>query len=325
MKIRNKFFANRLMEQAGEGGDQGGGQPAPAPAPAPAASVDFLSSLDQDTRGRLEQNGIKDTANLVKQYLDQQSYLGQSIRIPSEHASEEERKAFYDKIVKRVPGVVPRPNKDDQAAMDAFYLAVGRPESPDAYQLTLNEEAAKLIPEDRMKLLKTAAHKAGLNPDQLNAVLGEVIQADLAQHQEMQTKLLEEQTKLKNEWGSAYDQKLSQTVQIMELTGAPAELVEMAKANQMGADALKWLNSLAGRFKAEDANAINDASRGTSLSPSEANARLDEIYANSEHPFFVPSHPSHKSAKEEVVRLMGFANPHAVKDLSNLKASIQTI
>lgn len=320
MKIRNKFFAKQLMEQAGEGGEQGGGQQAPAPTPA-----DFLATLDQETRSRLEQNGIKDTGNLVKQFLDQQSYLGQSIRIPSEHASEEERKAFYDKIVKRVPGVVPRPNKDDQAAMEAFYAAIGRPESADAYQLTLNEEAAKLIPEDRMKLLKTAAHKAGLSADQLNAVLGEVAQADLAQHQEIQTKLLEEQTKLKNEWGSAYDQKLSQTIQIMELTGAPAELIEMAKANQMGSDALKWLNSLAGKFKAEDAQAINDISRGSLLSPSEANARLDEIYANPQHPFFVPSHPSHKSAKDEVVRLMGLANPGAVKDMSNLKASIQAI
>jgi hypothetical protein len=75
---------------------------APEAPAAPAADVidpkSFLESLPQDLRTNEKLNRIGSVADLAKEYLEGQSYISSSTRIPKDDASPEEWKKFYEKI-----------------------------------------------------------------------------------------------------------------------------------------------------------------------------------------------------------------------------------
>jgi hypothetical protein len=104
-----------------------------------------------------------------------------------------------------------KPSKDwkDEQWND-FFSKAGRPENPDGYQLEVKD--GKYTPESITEF-KQIAHKAGLLPNQVKAVMSfyETIQAkqgdamqqaDIAQRQAAEREL-------KDEWGGQFEQKLN--------------------------------------------------------------------------------------------------------------------
>jgi hypothetical protein len=99
-------------------------------------------------------------------------------------------------------------NFDDPGALDPVYDRLGRPASPDKYEVKI--EGMDIDPK-RMEMVRAAAHKVGLNPRQLQALaevdaqyMGEIMKAhetEKAQKQEA------ELGSLQKEWGTHFDER----------------------------------------------------------------------------------------------------------------------
>lgn len=309
-----------MNEAPADGADSGAGAPPADNTPPAPAPVDFLSSLDAEYRESLEKQGIKDVNTLVKNWADQRSYIGNSIRVPSAEAGQEDWDKFYNKLQKQAPNLIPRPDKDKPETIQAVLAALGRPESPDGYEQPQVPEGVD-FGEERAAAFKQIAHKHGLTKEQFQGVLSEVLQMDAATYQQQAQNVEADKAALKAEWGSAYDERKGQVVKLMELTGAPDGIIEMAKNGAMGADVYKWFHSLSGNFKGEGTQVTTDQGGNGALTPAEANERINEIYANRQHPFFNVSHPDHKNALKRMVDLVAAANPGASKDPNSLRTS----
>ncbi|TXH10042.1 MAG: hypothetical protein E6R04_06320 [Spirochaetes bacterium] len=97
---------------------------------------------------------------------------------------------------------------DDPAALAPIYDRLGRPASPDKYEVKI--EGFEVDPK-RMEIVRNAAHKAGLNPAQLQALaaadaqyMGEVMKAHEAEKaQRMEVEL----GALQREWGTHFEER----------------------------------------------------------------------------------------------------------------------
>ena len=91
-------------------------------------------------------------------------HIGQSIRIPTEDASSEDMQAFYDKIAKRAPNLMPTPEADDENAVAEVYKRLGLPENATGYGDIEGDTVA--FNEGQLDQLKQLAHEAGLTKSQ---------------------------------------------------------------------------------------------------------------------------------------------------------------
>jgi hypothetical protein len=98
--------------------------------------------------------------------------------------------------------------KDEQ--WNDFFSKVGRPESPDKYELDVPQD--KYTPES-LSEFKQVAHKAGLLPNQVKAVMGyyEQLQSKISESQKAVESQQKEaaQKELQSEWGGKLDENLT--------------------------------------------------------------------------------------------------------------------
>ena len=88
-------------ESVGDGG--GDGAPGAAPeAAAPAPAPDWRSAIPEDVRGSPSLQNIESIEDLATQFVNAQGLIGNSIRIPSDNASDEDRAAFRQKLLEKV-------------------------------------------------------------------------------------------------------------------------------------------------------------------------------------------------------------------------------
>jgi hypothetical protein len=239
---------------------------------------------------------VKDVPSLAKQFVDAQSLLGNSIRIPSEDAGEEDRRKFHDKLVEKVPGLIPTPNPEDKEAMSALFKRMGRPDAPEQYEVPEGVDATKVS-----DFAKTA-HGLGLSKSQFKAILTEINTA-AGTRQEQQTEAhLAEIRALKQEWGIVYEDNIQLVNSVMKGTGAPKEILEMAADNKLPANALKWLYNIGKQLGTEGINFKKDEST-TRLSPAEAQIRVGEIMDDHKGPYWDASHPAHQATVQRVIDL----------------------
>jgi hypothetical protein len=154
---------------------------APEATPAPVANTDtwYSSIQDTDLKAYTENKGWKNPQDAIVGYKNLESKLGTAINLPSEKATPEEINAFYAKL--------------------------GRPESPDAYQLPVPEGQDGSFAQNMAKVM----FDSGIPSKSAQALASawNDYQAQQAQaHNEQQAQA--EQTQiatLKSEWGAKYD------------------------------------------------------------------------------------------------------------------------
>jgi len=302
----NGPLRNRMRLYMEGEGDGGGGD---------GDGADWRAALPEDMRGSDALKDVADVPSLAKQFVDQQAYLGNAIRIPGDDASAEDRKAFNDKLSQRVPELVMSPT--DEASTLALMKNLGMPDAADGYKVEMPEGLN--MPEDRMAQIKDMAHQAGLTATQFEQFAGKVMAMDAALLGEMGAKLEAGISELKGEWGAAYDQNVAAALNVAEQSGAPADLVEAIKNNGANQATLKWLHGLS--TTAKEGQHFNKSDGADNiLAPAEANAQVDEIMRNKEHPYWRSSDPGHKAAVDKVLELMKLANPGAGTDMNALRA-----
>lgn len=232
-------------------------------------------------------------------------HLGQSIRIPSEEASTEDMNAFYDKLQKRAPNLMPVPDQDDPDAVKAVFSRLGLPE--EATQYGDIEDESLQFNEGQLDTLKGLAFNAGLTKSQFEALAKQVGAKTAEELQAAKEAQEAAQGTLKEQWGMTAEDKLKETKAFLERSNAPQNLVELMASNAVDAETTLWLHKLSEGMgeNNEMSNQNNDAGGGNgTLAPYEAQERINEMLNNRQHPY----HRGDARARSRMRELMAMAN-----------------
>lgn len=231
-------------------------------------------------------------------------HMGNSIRIPSEHAGEADLKAFTDKILEKAPSLMYKPGEDTMAE---FLQSIGVPTDKDGYKYEPPE--GKEIPED-LSGFAEIAHKHGLTTGQFNGLLGDILQSQWDGMEADTHAQGEEMKKLQTEWGAAFEGNMAMVKNFLRLTDAPEGLVDLLADKAMSPAEIKWVHGIATAMKDEAELAkLKDVTPEAKMTPVEAAAKIQEIMDNREHPYWNAANPLHKKAVEDMLDLQRLANP----------------
>ena len=255
----------------------------PVDIPAP---VDWKDSIPADVRDGL--GDVDNVADLAKGYVSAQQMIGGSIRIPGEEAGTEDWSKFYSKF-ENVPGLT----KYDPNDLTSLYEAAGRPKSAEDYEV-----------EGDPSFLE-AAHAAGLNRSQVEALLqyDENLLGDV--EAEDNSSMEQGLQSLRQEWGLAFEDKVSEgqnAVAYLEQSnpGLVAALESTGAGNNPAL--IRLFQSLGENLRESDGFGDSTAS-GSSMTPMEAKAQIAEIQNNEQHPF----HQGQQEALDHYLELHRYA------------------
>lgn len=270
-------------------------------------SSGLLDNLSEDLRNEPSLQSFKDVNDIAKSYVHSQRMLGNSIRIPSKEAGADQMNEFYQKL-QNVPGVVKLPEEGNDEQLASFYNKLGRPETPDGYDV-MNAVQGLQVNEEAAKEFSNFAHKANLTKDQAQqtmAYYASLVEQDQAmQNQIIDQEVEQAQNVLQRKWGEQFDERL-----------ASAKSALRHYANEFGADIDQIINGPMGRDATfigimsdigrslQEKGSIQGAhARSNIPTPEEAQSTINDVLANKEHPYWNPSDPRHKEASAKVTNL----------------------
>lgn len=270
----------------------------------------FNDSLPEDLRSNESLANFKDVGSLAKSFVEMKSMQGSSIRIPSKEASDEDRKAFNEKLIGQMPSLMLKPDFEKAEQSNEFYRTLGMPEESNGYEMPKVEGIE--MPEERGAALSKIAHEAGLTKGQFNKVMEAALQLDVVAAEAQTTALKEEATALHTEWGMAFDERKNMVTAVAKHTGAPDRLIAAIEADEAGVETMQWLLKMSAFVKGEGVNIANqnegdpDGGDGK-MTPSEARGMISDIQANKKHPYWNQNDPAHTDALKKMVELQAAA------------------
>ena len=241
--------------------------------------TDWKASLSDEIRADKSLENIKDVEGLAKSYVHAQKLVGaDKIPVPNKHATEEDWKEVYKKL--------------------------GRPEDASGYKYDLPED--QTIDETALKNFSDQAHKLGLLPGQANGMVkfyNEMQAASLQEQDSVAIAARENSAKeLKQEWGQAYDQKISQANNLAKTVGI-GELFDtnLADGTKLGDNPvmIKAFAELAAKM-GEDS--ITQSSGPIYQTPAQIEKEIGNL-TQVGSAYWDKNHPNHHAAVEEVLAL----------------------
>ena len=298
MKFMNQRWKYSYQDKEGGGGGGEGGTPT------------FNESLPEDLRGNESLANFKDVGGLAKSFVEMKSMQGSSIRIPSAEASDDDRKAFHDKMVNQMPSLMLKPDFDNAEQSNEFYRTLGMPEESGGYEMPKVDGIE--MPEERGAALQKIAHEAGLTKSQFDKVMTAALGLDVVAAETQTANLKAEAEALHGEWGMAFDERKGTIVAVAKHTGAPDRLIAAIEADEAGVDTMEWLLKMSAFVKGEGVELGNqnlgDPDNGNSkMTPSEARGQISDIQGNRSHPYWNQNDPAHSDALKKMVELQAAA------------------
>ncbi len=242
--------------------------------------ADWKASLPDELKSAKSLQSINSVEDLVKSYVNAQSVIG-----------------------KKVEDMTP-----EQLA--AYSAKLGRPETPDGYQLELPENAD----ENLVGWFKNTAHELGLPAEQtgklFSAYNNMVAEQTKALEIQQQSRMIDELKTLKQEFGPEFDKRTEFANRALEEFGGK-ELIDVINQSGLGNNpALVKAFAKAGMMLSEG-NFVEGASSGKfGVTPADASARIDTLRKD---PAFMAKYNNPASAGyQEALRTM--------EDLYKIKA-----
>ena len=162
-------MGDEVTQGAGDQGVSGAGESGSV---APAGSQnDWTAHIPQEYAAEKFWEPLKGKGfgDVLKTYAEAQKFIGGSIRLPGEKDAPQDR----------------------EKKLNDVYAKLGRPESPDKYDLKLPEVGGVKWDDNAVGMFKQTAHKLGLNSTQLNGLLtmyGEHLKTGLPNIEELNQK-----------------------------------------------------------------------------------------------------------------------------------------
>jgi hypothetical protein len=230
------------------------------------------------------------------QLKNHRSMLGQSIRIPSGEAGQEQREEFYSKLQSKVPDLMRTPDPDDPDQVRQVYQKLGLPESSDDY----NIDSTDGLDPEALGAYRAAAHEAGLTKSQFKDFLGRIGEGTLQSRQQAEAAREEDLAGLRGEWGQAFEQRAGVCAKVAQRTGAPQNLSEAIQKGEADSQTMKWLYALSQQLGGEGNNFI-DTNAPAVDAPAEIQGKINDVMANPSHPYWDSTHPQHKQALDKMM------------------------
>ena len=245
----------------------------------PETSTDWKVSLSDDIKADKSLENIKDINALAKSYIHAQKMVGSDkIPVPNKYATEDDWNAVYEKL--------------------------GRPKTADGYKFDLPQD--KQVDEVSLKEFSSQAHKLGLLPGQAQGMVKFYNEITAKSLQDADSKALaarETSTKeLKQEWGQAYNQKVSQAATLAKSVGA-TELLDtnLADGTKLG-DHPVMIKAFAELANKMGEDSIVQASGPTYLTPNQIEKQIGEL-TQENSAYWDKNHPNHQASVDEVLAL----------------------
>ncbi len=231
-----------------------------------------------------------------KRIADQQSFLGQSIRIPSGDASPEAQAEFREKLKSRIPSLIEVPAEDDIEGYNAVLAKLGRPDKAEDYVLAAVDGYE--VSDAETAYLRGVANESGMTKKQFEKFSKKFIEGNAAQRADMESAINGEREGIKKEWGMAVEEKYSALTDFAKTTGAPPSVVASLENRTASVAELKWLEGLQKAGVEKPAISAQQGSQGAGvMTPYEARERINEILNN-------PTHGYHRMEKQAVARML---------------------
>lgn len=153
-----------------------------------ATSTEWTSGLNDELKGYVQNKGFKDPSAVLDSYRNLERLMG----------------APRERILK-----LPE-NMEDQVALNEIYSRLGRPESPEGYQIDVPKEGGD---PEFAKWAKEMFHKQGLTKAQAAQIVkgwNEYTQGyQKSADERMQKAAIQQEGELKKAWGAAHDQNVN--------------------------------------------------------------------------------------------------------------------
>ena len=245
----------------------------------PQATTDWKASLSDEIRSDKSLENIKDVSGLAKSYIHAQKMVGaDKIPVPNKYATEDDWNAVYEKL--------------------------GRPKSADGYKFDLPQD--KQVDEMSLKEFSNQAHKLGLLPNQAQGMVKFYNEMTSKSLQDADSKALaarENSTKeLKQEWGQAFEQKVSNAANLAKSVGANELLnTNLADGTKLG-DHPVMIKAFAQLADKMGEDSLVQSSGPTYLTPSQIDKQIGEL-TQTGSAYWDKHHPNHQDAVNEVLAL----------------------
>lgn len=250
---------------------------------------------------------VKDSAtpeDFYNRVGEMRTYMGNSLRIPSEDASGDDMQAFYDKLQNKVPGLMPTPDFDNPDALKAVLKQMGMPEEASGYGDVAGDEIT--FGDGQLDNLKAMAKDLGLTKKQFEKFAAKVGAENFQGQSASIEQNAEAVTAIQTEWGLSAEAKYQETLNFAKSAGAPEALVTALVNKQIDAPTVFWLNSLAqGTKEGSSVSFQPNNTSGNTMTPMEAQERITEMLGNMDHPY----HKGDATAKKRMHEYMRQAHP----------------
>ena len=184
-------------------------------------------------------------------------------------------------LSRKTEGLVKLPTADaPEEERSAFFRALGVPETPDAYEIEppTMPEGFEWNPDSIAPSIKEAAHRSGVTPQALSALVQAQAEVEAAQIAELQAQQKAADEALVNEWGDDYDYKLGDIAQRV------GDKLDLDQPFLSRVDVLRALDDLAKDFREDTTGTGRAVNSGMSLDDQIGQIRSSEEYRNTAHP-----------------------------------------
>ena len=249
-------------------------QPEPEAAPTQQEIDGFVSTLTEDLKSEKSLQSFKDVNSLAKSYVELNKAFG-----------------------KRVTDLT-----GDE--LNEYYAKLGRPESPDQYEIAATGEDDTIAPE-----MAKIAFENGISKDamkNLSEAYSEMINEHVKLQESQQLQAQEESIKaIKQEFGSAFESRVKLANDAIREFGGQ-ELIDTINKHNLGNEpALVKAFSEIGKLIAEDKPVGKQDIAKFGMTPSEAANKIANLYADDA--FLTrwkdQSHPGHAEAVKQIESL----------------------
>lgn len=258
-----------------------------------------LATFPESVRGWDEIKNSDSVEIVWDRFANMRSKMGTALFAPGDDAGNDSLLAFDNKAVElSQKRLMTRPDLEDEEQRNALYTQLGRPDTPEGYEFS--EIEGSDYSDERKKFIAEIAHKAGLTKTQLKALDAELRTNEVSQAGAAIRARDEAMKDLKTEWGLTFDDRVHIAKKVAEKF--------LPEAGELSATELRAFHkigkSLGGTTEFRDQEHENQHD----TDPMEARAKINEIRANPEHPYFDHNKPGHNEARLNMRKLYKIAN-----------------
>ena len=272
-------------------------------------NTNWFEALPEPMRAMPEVERAKSLDSFLDNMKTTREYVSNAIRVPTENAGEADIQAFYEKVQKHAPNLMPTPDMANPDSIKEVLRRMGLPEEAAGYE-AIEGDTLQFV-DGQFENLKQWALEAGLTRQQFKSFAEKVGADTYSQISEGEQANQQELKTIADQWGLSAEAKYKETLDFAKQSEAPKSFIDALENKQVDSATVFWLNGLAkATNESAEASGQDTRTKSNTLTPYEAQEQISEIQKNRNHPYY----KGDPKAQERMHELMRMANPERYKD-----------